>query len=198
MACLTFVPAFDCLACQGPNRAGFPARITSLVLQPRVTSVVVAATGTVRCGDYLWSVLEWRPPVTNWTAHPETVPQSATQDMLDELLAGANPAVRERFGQFAGERPAGPAAPTAEGMAEVVSLGIHPRYAADFRALACGQVAAARAALGLSPDEFAAWLRNVVSWAPVTGGGVIERWKDDRTPPGDVVIAAQAYLAGAR
>ena len=37
----------------------------------------------------------------------------------------------------------------------MVSLRSHPRYVADFRALTCGQVAAARAALGLSPGEFA-------------------------------------------
>jgi hypothetical protein len=57
-------------------------------------------------------------------------------------------------------------------------------------------VAAARAALGLTLDEFAAMLRDALGWhvMPETAG----RWEGGSTPPGDVVLFAQAYLAGAR
>lgn len=78
----------------------------------------------------------------------------------------------------------------------MVPLGVHPRYAADFRALACGQVAAARAALGLTSREFAALLQDALGWMVLPE--VVERWEDVSTPPGDVVLFAQAYLAGAR
>jgi DNA-binding transcriptional regulator YiaG len=78
----------------------------------------------------------------------------------------------------------------------VVSMGSHPRYRADFRALASGQVAEARAALGLTLPEFAALLKEAVGWnvMPETVG----RWETESAPPGDVVLFAQAYLAGAR
>ncbi len=94
--------------------------------------------------------------VSNWAQYPAMVPRSAAQDMLDELLAATKPTVRDRFEQLAGEQPVGSGAVAAGGgvAAQVVSLGAHPRYAADFRALACGQVSAARAALGMSTEDF--------------------------------------------
>jgi DNA-binding transcriptional regulator YiaG len=82
------------------------------------------------------------------------------------------------------------------GGGRVVSMGSHPRYRADFRALASGQVAEARAALGLTLAEFAALLASAVGWnvMPETVG----RWETESAPPGDVVLFAQAYLAGPR
>jgi len=101
------------------------------------------------------------------------------------------------FAQIAAGQSAGSPGPrTANGGGQVVPLGTHPRYAADFRALASGQVAAARAALGLTLDEFAALLAHALGWnvMPET----VERWEKESAPPGDVVLFSQAYLAGAR
>ena len=78
---------------------------------------------------------------------------------------------------------------------QVVRLGAHPRYAADFKPLACGQVAAARTALGLTLPEFAALLESALGWMvmPETAG----RWETESVPPGDVVLFCQAFLAHA-
>jgi len=78
----------------------------------------------------------------------------------------------------------------------VVSLGSHPRYSADFRALASGQVTEARTALGLTLAEFAALLARSLGWdvMPETVG----RWEQESAPPGDVVLFTQAYLVGPR
>lgn len=99
-------------------------------------------------------------------------------------------------GQFAVRRPGGSREPGDVGGGQVLPLGAHPRYAADFRALASGQVAAARMALGLTVAEFAALLARAVGWnvMPETVG----RWETESAPPGDVVLFAQTYLAGPR
>ena len=49
--------------------------------------------------------------VANWHTKPETVPRNAAQDMLDELLNGASPAVVERFERIAGHQAAPDAPP---------------------------------------------------------------------------------------
>jgi DNA-binding transcriptional regulator YiaG len=149
--------------------------------------------------------------VANWHTSPATVPRNDAQDMLDELLNAADPSVRERFERFAGYQPEPGAVPTGglaalvagardavavrESSGQVVSLGSHPRYAADFKPLACGQVAAARTALGLTHAEFAALLEAALGWMvmPETVG----RWERESVPPGDVVLVCQAYLTGA-
>lgn len=78
----------------------------------------------------------------------------------------------------------------------VVTLTGHPRFTADFRVLAAGQVLAARSALGLTPEEFAEWLKTATGWAP--GPGTVEAWEAALViPPGDVVMAARFCLAGA-
>jgi len=103
--------------------------------------------------------------VANWHTSPATVPRNDAQDTLDELLNGADPSVRERFERFAGHPPEPGAMPPGglaalvagardavaarESGGQVVRLGSHPRYAANFKPLACGQVVAARTALGL-------------------------------------------------
>jgi DNA-binding transcriptional regulator YiaG len=79
----------------------------------------------------------------------------------------------------------------------VVSLGSRPHFIADFRAMACGEVTAARSALGLTAAGFAERLATDVGWFPVPS--VVEAWAACVSiPPGDVVMAAQSCLAGAR
>jgi DNA-binding transcriptional regulator YiaG len=99
-------------------------------------------------------------------------------------------------GQFAARRPGDAHGPRDADGGQVLPLGTHPRYAADFRALASGQVAEARMALGLTVAEFAALLARAVGWnvMPETVG----RWETESAPPGDVVLFAQASLAGPR
>jgi DNA-binding transcriptional regulator YiaG len=135
--------------------------------------------------------------VSKWAAHPGMVPRNAVQARLDGLFAAASPAVLIRFARFTGRQPGGPSVPGgAAGGGRVVSLAGHPRYAADFRALAAGQVLAARSALGLTPGEFAEWLGTATGWAP--GPGTVEAWEAAVVvPPGDVVMAARFCLAGA-
>jgi DNA-binding transcriptional regulator YiaG len=151
--------------------------------------------------------------VANWHSNPATVPRHEAQDMLDELLSGADLPVRERFERFAGHQPE-PGAVPGDGLAalvagardavavaaresggRVVRLGTHPRYAGHFKPLACGQVAAARAALGLTLPEFAALLESALGWVvmPEAAG----RWETESVPPGDVVLFCQAFLADA-
>ena len=86
--------------------------------------------------------------------------------------------------------------PTGVGGGRVVSPASHPRYLADFRALASAQLAAARAVLGLTLGEFTALLTDALGWdvMPETVGA----WETECAPPGDVLLFAQAYLAGAR
>jgi DNA-binding transcriptional regulator YiaG len=138
-----------------------------------------------------------RRTVSKWAADPGMVPRYAVQARLDELFAAAGPAVLVRFAEFAGQRRDGSPVPGgAAGGGRVVSLAGHPRYAADFRALAAGQVLAARSALGLTPEEFAGWLETETGWAP--GPGTVEAWEAAVVvPPGDVVMAARFCLAGA-
>jgi Domain of unknown function (DUF5919) len=72
---------------------------------------------------------------------------------------------------------------------EVVSLrGRTGRQHADYKRLVAEQVAAGRAALGLSPAEFAAYLGDLLGWT-VTPGAV-ERWEQAATTPGDVLLAS--------
>jgi len=78
---------------------------------------------------------------------------------------------------------------------QVVRLGTHPRYAAEFKPLACGQVAAARTALGLTLPEFAALLESALGWMVMPEA--VGRWEWESVPPGDVVLFCQAFLADA-
>ncbi|HEY3954619.1 MAG TPA: hypothetical protein VGM53_14695 [Streptosporangiaceae bacterium] len=77
---------------------------------------------------------------------------------------------------------------------QVVQLGGRAGYQPDFRALACGEVSSARAALGLGVAEFAARLGHLVGWQPAPQ--VIESWERGMAPPpGDVVLAVRACAA---
>lgn len=136
--------------------------------------------------------------VANWHTSPATVPRDDTQDMLDELLNAADPSVRERFERFAGHQPEPGAVPTCdlaalvasardavavrESSGQVVSLSSHPRYAADFKPLACGQVTAARTALGLTHAEFAALLEDALGWTVMPE--TVAPWERRASRPG--------------
>jgi transcriptional regulator with XRE-family HTH domain len=61
-------------------------------------------------------------------------------------------------------------------------------YRPDYKRLASGQVAAARAKLGLGHAEFAAYLGDLLGWT-VTPAAV-ERWEQGSIPPGDVLLAS--------
>lgn len=78
--------------------------------------------------------------------------------------------------------------------AEVVSIGVGGTHRANYSSLACGQVAAARRALGLDLGAFTRLLMDL------TGRDVlpdtVEAWEDDVTPPGDVVLACSAAAQG--
>jgi hypothetical protein len=78
-----------------------------------------------------------------------------------------------------------------DGSAEVVSIGTRRP---DYSGIACGQVAAARHALGLDHQDFAALIGGKLGWdvLPET----IAAWEDDVTPPGDVLIALQGDAPG--
>ncbi len=80
------------------------------------------------------------------------------------------------------------------GSAEVVSIGIGGTHRPDYSRVACGQVAAARCQLGLDRGEFADLIRELTGWDKLPEG--IEAWEDDVTPPGDVVLACSAAVAG--
>ncbi len=67
---------------------------------------------------------------------------------------------------------------------------------AGFRMAAAAQVAGARSALGLTLKEFAWKLRPAIGWLP--RAGEVGAWECGATvPPGDVMLFAQACLAGA-
>lgn len=72
----------------------------------------------------------------------------------------------------------------------VTHIGTRAAYRPDFGSLASGQVRAAREKLGLTPENFAAYLARLVGW-PVMAA-TVERWEEGATPPGDVVMAADA------
>ena len=118
--------------------------------------------------------------VSKWSTRPGTVPRNAVQAKLDELFAAASPAVLARFARFTGQQPGGPPVPGEAG-GRVVALAGYPRFAADFRVLAAGQVLAARSALGLTPVEFAEWLGTATGWVP--GPGQVAAWEAGTVVP---------------
>jgi hypothetical protein len=78
--------------------------------------------------------------------------------------------------------------------AEVVSLAGRAGYRPDLAAIASAQVAAARAAAGLAPAAFAAWLGTLLSWEP--SAEAVVRWEGGTAPPGDVLLACSGGTAG--
>ncbi|MFF4205658.1 DUF5919 domain-containing protein [Streptomyces sp. NPDC001668] len=78
----------------------------------------------------------------------------------------------------------------------VVSLQDRRSYKPNLRALAQGQLRAAREAKGQSREEFADLLSTMLGW-PVNAEAV-EGWESTATPPGDVLVAAELITRQAR
>jgi hypothetical protein len=75
--------------------------------------------------------------------------------------------------------------------AEVVSIGTRRP---DYSAIACGQVAAARRALGLDHAGFAALLGGILGWDVLPEH--VAAWEDDSVPTGDVLLACSVAAQG--
>jgi transcriptional regulator with XRE-family HTH domain len=71
---------------------------------------------------------------------------------------------------------------------EVVSIRGRANYRPDYKRLASGQVAVARAKLGLSHAEFADYLGDLLGWT--VSAAAVERWEQGSIPPGDVLLAS--------
>ncbi len=69
-----------------------------------------------------------------------------------------------------------------------ISIRARTSYRPDYKRLASGQVAAARAKLGLDCAEFADYLGGLLGWT-VTPEAV-EHWEQGSIPPGDVLLAS--------
>ncbi|WP_327009654.1 hypothetical protein OHA72_21955 [Dactylosporangium sp. NBC_01737] len=65
----------------------------------------------------------------------------------------------------------------------------------DLAVTARGQVAAARATLGQTCEEFAATLAPLLGWAP--SPHTVDAWERIAVPPGDVLLAAGLAAQGA-
>lgn len=76
----------------------------------------------------------------------------------------------------------------------IVSIGVRGNYRPDYKRLASGQVAAARAALNLNHAGFAAYLGDLLGWTATSA--TVERWERGSTPPGDVVSACSVIAQG--
>lgn len=78
--------------------------------------------------------------------------------------------------------------------AEVISLTARSAWRPDFRGLASGQLRVAREKLGMSRDDFAARLSDLLGWD--VDPDLFGPWEQGRgTPPADVLLAART-LAG--
>lgn len=78
-------------------------------------------------------------------------------------------------------------------MSKLVDLTSHARYHPDLVGLACGKVAATRARLSLSYEEFAVALGRLLTWQPTPG--LVQSWERAAAPPPGDVIAACDILA---
>jgi hypothetical protein len=75
--------------------------------------------------------------------------------------------------------------------AEVVSIGTRRP---DYSAIACGQVAAARRALGLDHAGFAVLIGGMLGWDVLPEH--VAAWEDDSVPTGDVLLACSVATGG--
>ncbi len=71
---------------------------------------------------------------------------------------------------------------------KVIDLRTRSGFKPDVGSLAREQVAAAREALGASPQEFAAILAPLLGWEPTAEA--VESWESTVVPPGDLLLAA--------
>lgn len=77
---------------------------------------------------------------------------------------------------------------------KVVDLRTRSGFKPDVASLAREQVAAAREALGASPEEFAAILAPLLGWEP--SPDAVESWESTAVPPGDLLLAASLAAHG--
>src|SRR4051794_3777774 len=77
--------------------------------------------------------------------------------------------------------------------AEGIDIRRRSSYRPDLGSLAREQVAQARMALGLPPEEFAVVLAPFLGWNPTPE--MIESWETNAVPPGDVMVAAELATA---
>jgi transcriptional regulator with XRE-family HTH domain len=78
--------------------------------------------------------------------------------------------------------------------ADVVSIGRHTAYRADFGSLAAQQMRAAREKSGCDRAAFAAVLTGLLGWG--VSEPALARWERGTTPPGDVLLAAASASEG--
>lgn len=76
----------------------------------------------------------------------------------------------------------------------VIDLRSRTGYRPNLGAMAQREVAAARAALGLSTTEFAEVLEPLLDWTPTAE--LVEAWETRVAPPGDVLLAAGIATQG--
>ncbi|MFH0246030.1 DUF5919 domain-containing protein [Streptomyces sp. HK10] len=76
--------------------------------------------------------------------------------------------------------------------AAVVPLHGRQTYRPDLQSIARGQLAQARAAKGLSYEDFAHLLSTMLGW-PVRPD-TVRAWETDSVPPGDVLVAAELIV----
>jgi hypothetical protein len=73
-------------------------------------------------------------------------------------------------------------------VSNLVDLRSHGRYKPDVMGLACGKVAATRARLGLTDEQFAEELSRLLPWEP--SPDIVRSWeRAAAAPPGDVLAA---------
>ncbi len=78
-------------------------------------------------------------------------------------------------------------------MSELVDLRSHGRYKPDVKGLACGKIAATKAQLGLTAEEFARELGRLLSWEP--SPELVRSWEGAAAaPPGDVLAACDILM----
>jgi len=82
-------------------------------------------------------------------------------------------------------------------VSELVDLRSHGRYKPDVKGLACGKVAATKAQLGLTAEEFARELGRLLSWEP--SPEIVRSWEGAAAaPPGDVLAEAGGRVHAVR
>lgn len=77
---------------------------------------------------------------------------------------------------------------------KIVDLRTRSGFKPDVASLAREQIAAARDALGATPEEFAAILAPLLGWEPTPEA--VESWESTSVPPGDLLLAASLVAHG--
>lgn len=81
------------------------------------------------------------------------------------------------------------------GDGQVVSIATRAAGRVGYKRLASAQVASARARLGMTTAEFAAYLTAEIGW--LITAEYVAHWEDEDSPPGEVLLASAAAVGGA-